>query len=341
MTARGSRHNRTGDEAVTTDDLPERIFVSASYRDTAAVKKLRRSLPAVEVISFPRAEPDPGRAVSDEIIPAILGCSGLIYLKGGASADSFWVGFERDYALRAGRQVFSYSPGTGTFRRDRSEPLPLSLTVIFHTSDEHRVRRLVRWMATERHFEIDDSCMRSTLGGFTGKIVVQMEELLFKGGNVLWLMGAGNARIAQTFYSEEFVDYLVDDPDNDWLEDEWREFLEKVHAGDEEWSYDGEDEYCDESGAYYSKRDFVRDCYDNICAVFARMDPELRSDWMLLPWAAPEIAAEGGRGRVNRVIDLYDGTDGTDLNWNRVDDLIIALYQVLSTGSGPQVEFRG
>ena len=44
-------------------DLPKRCFASASYRDGAAVKKLRRSLPGdVEVITFPRAEPDPGRA---------------------------------------------------------------------------------------------------------------------------------------------------------------------------------------------------------------------------------------------------------------------------------------
>ena len=99
MSARGSSHRDAAGEKVEASDLRRRCFVSASYRDKAAVKKLRRSLPnEVEVITFPRAEPDPGRAVSSEIIPTILDCPGLVYLTRGASEESFWVGFERDHA---------------------------------------------------------------------------------------------------------------------------------------------------------------------------------------------------------------------------------------------------
>ena len=318
------------------EDLPKRCFISHSYKDTAAMTKLRRSLPDdVELVSFPRAEPNPRQAVSNEIIPKILDCPGLVYLTGGGSSKSFWVSFERDYALRSGRDVFAYTPTNGSFRRDQSPPIQLALTVMFHQSDEDHIRRLTSWMARERHFDLDESQLRSTFGGFTGDILVAMEELLIYGGVVLWLVGVGNTRIVDAFYSDEFVDYLLE-AESDSLEDKWQDFLERQHDedGDNDWYYNGEDEYySEEYGSYYSKRNFIEDLYLNVDQVFVRIDPELPSDWRLLPWGALEIIAEGGTIGLDsnyRMIDLYDGMDGEDFNWNRVDDLIIALYEILS-----------
>lgn len=317
------------------EDIPKRCFISHSYKDTAAMRKLRRSMPDdVELVSFPRAEPNPRQAVSNEIIPKILDCPGLVYLTGSASSKSFWVSFERDYALRSGREVFAYNPASGLFRRDHSPPVQLVLTIIFHQSDQDHVRRLTSWMAKERHFEINESDLRSTFGGFTGDILVTMEELLINGGVVLWLMGSGNTRIASAFYSDEFVDYL-EEAESELLEDDWQDLLARKHAedGDNDWHYDGEDEYYNkEDGSYYSKRNFIEDLYLKVDQVIARIDPNLRPDWRLLPWVAPEIIAESETIDLSPeyiMIDLYDGTDGKDFNWNRVDDLIIALYDRL------------
>jgi hypothetical protein len=327
------KKGRSTGDIVRLEDLPKRCFISHSYKDTAAMKKLRRSLPDdVELVTFPRAEPNPRQAVSNEIIPKILDCPGLVYLTGGASSKSFWVSFERDYALRSGRDVFAYNPTNGSFRRDHSPPIRLALTVMFHQSDEDHVRRLTSWMARERHFKLDESDLRSTFGGFTGDILVAMEELLINGGVVLWLMGAGSTKIADAFYSDEFVDYLLEEAESDSLEDGWQDFLARQHDqdGDNDGSYDGEDEYYnEEDGSHYSKRDFIEDLYLNVDQVIARIDPHLPSDWRLLPWGALEIIAESGTvdlGPEYRMIDLYDGTGGEDFNWNRVDDLIIALY---------------
>ena len=110
--------------------------------------------------------------MSDDIIPKILDCPGLIYLTGGASGRSFWVSFERDYGLRANRKVFSYNPNRGSFQRDASSPLPLDVEVIFHISDQERVEKLLSWMETERHFKIARGRLRSSRGGFTGDIII-------------------------------------------------------------------------------------------------------------------------------------------------------------------------
>ena len=301
------------------------------------MEKLRRSLPDdVEIVIFPRLEPEPKQAVSNEIIPKILDCPGLIYLTGGASKKSFWVSFERDYALRSSRQVFAYSPDSGSFRQDHSDPIQLALTVMYHMNDDAQVRRLISWMAEKRHFEIGESELRSRLGGFTGDILVGMEELLLDGGIVLWLMSLRSTKIASAFYSDQFVDYLLYDSESDTLEDMWRDFLARKHYedGNHDWYYDGEDEYHSQfNGSYYSKRDYIEDFYLYVDQVFARIDPELSPDWKIPPWGPLRAMANYGVDDVDSkdiMIDLFDGMQEVDFNWNRVDDLIIALYERLS-----------
>lgn len=322
-------------ESVRLEDLPKRCFISHSYRDTAAKNKLLGILPGdVEPVIFPRLEPDLGQAVSDKIIPKILGCPGLIYLTGGFSSASFWVAFERDYALRSGRQVFSFDPASGSFQRDRSAPIELALTVMFHPSDEGRVRRLISWMAKERYFKIDESNLRSTFGGFTGDILGAMEQLLTNGGVVLWLMGVLTTKVASTFYSDQFVDFLLE-PGSDTLYDMWQDYVarQRDEYGDEHRDYVEEDDP-------FSKRNFIKQLYPNVDQIFARIDPGLPADWSFIPFIsrdALEFIAEGGTadlGPAYQMKDLYEGMPGDEFNWNRIDDLIIALYEVLSDERG-------
>jgi hypothetical protein len=244
----------------------------------------------VEAVIFPRQEPNPELAVSNNIIVKILDCPGLIYLKGGASEKSFWVSFERDYALRSNRVVFAYDPKRRRLTRDTSSPLPLDIAVVSHRADTERVERLLSWMADERHFVIDRERLYSNFGGFTGDIMLTMEEILKYGGVVLWMMGRGSQAIADQFYSEDFLDYI------------------REYSAFDSGPLDNDD--LDEDD----------DPYRHVYSVFARIDPE---------WEPPHLDAELAEfaPASYNSIDLYEGlSDSSSYNWNRVDDLIIRLY---------------
>src|SRR4051812_13664879 len=108
--------------------LPDKCFISHAYADAAARERLIRDLPDdVRPIVFPPIHAKPHEFVSKPLIEAILGCEGLIYFRGGASDKSFWVAFERDYALRSGKPVFSYDIRTSELSRDSDKPLDLAV----------------------------------------------------------------------------------------------------------------------------------------------------------------------------------------------------------------------
>ena len=89
--------------------LPQKCFISHSYKDAGARERLLAQLPkGVEPFVFPPIVVFPEEMVSNKLLDAINACSGLIYLQGGASTQSFWVALERDYALRQRKPVFRY-----------------------------------------------------------------------------------------------------------------------------------------------------------------------------------------------------------------------------------------
>jgi TIR domain len=138
-----------------TSDLPENCFISHSYRDAEARKCLLTKLPAqVRPIIFPPITVPPEQFISNELIHALLRCDGLIYLQGGASARSFWVAFERDYALRAGKKIFAYDPTTDELRQDTSAPLHLPIFPSYSRQDAARVGQMLGFMKTERYFDV-------------------------------------------------------------------------------------------------------------------------------------------------------------------------------------------
>src|SRR5262245_22510508 len=99
-------------------DLPRRCFISHSYQDAAERTRLLELLPRyVEAVVFPPITAHPDQFVSSKLVEAIVGCEGLIYIDGSASARSFWVSFERDFALRASRQVYAFDPTTESLVR--------------------------------------------------------------------------------------------------------------------------------------------------------------------------------------------------------------------------------
>ena len=135
--------------------LPAKCFISHSYADTAARERLLRILPAsVEPLIFPPIQAKPDEFVSKPLIEAILACDGLIYLRGGASDRSFWVAFERDYALRSGKPVFCYDVGRSELSPDTDKPLDLAMFPSYHGGDRERVRQICQFLDKKRNFDV-------------------------------------------------------------------------------------------------------------------------------------------------------------------------------------------
>jgi hypothetical protein len=136
-------------------DLPEKCFISHSYSDEIALRDLLQSLPShVEPFIFPPINATPDQTVSNELVSAILSCPGLIYLGGWPSSKSFWVTFERDYALRAGKQVYEFYGGKSPFRRDTAIPPKLAVFPSFSRTDSDVVDRVLTFMRNDRFFEL-------------------------------------------------------------------------------------------------------------------------------------------------------------------------------------------
>ena len=143
-----------GSAAVNTS-LPEKCFISHSYADGAARERFIGNLPdGVSPFVFPPIQARPHEFVSKPLIEAILGCDGLIYFRGGASDKSFWVAFERDYALRSGKAVFSYDIATSELSPDTGRPLDLAVFASYNRNDSKRVRHICEFLGQERNFDV-------------------------------------------------------------------------------------------------------------------------------------------------------------------------------------------
>jgi hypothetical protein len=101
------------------DALPRTCFVSHSYEDEYLVPSLRKVLPQhVALVVFSPIKVPPDQRVSDDLVAAILKCSGLIYINTINSTNSVWVNFECDFALRNGLSVYSFNPSTAEISRE-------------------------------------------------------------------------------------------------------------------------------------------------------------------------------------------------------------------------------
>ncbi|MCA8901328.1 MAG: hypothetical protein KDA53_08755 [Hyphomonas sp.] len=138
------------------DELrPGKYFLSHSYEDTSVAAQLKSTLPErVEPYVFPAIEVSPLEFVSNTLIGAIIACDALIYVRGGPSDHSFWVSFEREFALKLAKPVYEY-------RKSRRQITPIVRSPInpkvFYSAaleDYHRLDHLRRFMSEHRNFEI-------------------------------------------------------------------------------------------------------------------------------------------------------------------------------------------
>lgn len=130
-------------------------FISHSYKDKAVQERMVKQLPrGVRPYIFPPIMVRPDQMVSNNLIKAILQCDSMIYLDKGYSAASFWVAFERDYALRAGKPLYRYDPATESLERVEIPPLQLPIFSQFSSADYAELEKLFAIMKRDRFFDL-------------------------------------------------------------------------------------------------------------------------------------------------------------------------------------------
>ncbi|MEM9387513.1 MAG: hypothetical protein AAGA68_20830 [Pseudomonadota bacterium] len=284
--------------------LPQSVFVSHAYDDEEVVESLvailHEAAPHVRPKIFARLEPDPDSAVSDGIVGEILACDGLIYLERGASADSLWVNFERDYGRRTARRVFAYDPQAKVLRPDQGRPVSLNVTVMTSPHTASIAGALLDWLANERGFQLR---RRSTVVNMK-EIPDLLASVLFDGAVTLWLL---DERLGATAHlSFDLEDELLED-DLDWR-------IQNHGAG----RYD------------YDLRDYPSWLLQH--SMFARVDPSFTLTTSEDPQVQAFISSEYFIERqfaVGYGVDLISTAEGDVFDWRRADDLIVRLTLML------------
>lgn len=180
---------------------PGKYFISHSYGDAPVRDRLINHLPPGMVpFVFPPISVRPEEFVSNHLIEAILACDGLIHLQGGNSATSFWVAFERDFALRMGVPVFAAAPGTLVIRRDWSEPLDLVLYISYAREDAKQAERIANFLGHERHFNavILSKDIPPTID-WIRQIQGEITDSIYRGGYqvVLWSKYSSSSKVVE------------------------------------------------------------------------------------------------------------------------------------------------
>lgn len=203
-----------------TAELPPRCFISHSYQDEAALARLIDLLPAgTRPFVFPPIRVNPNRMITNDLIEAILAQDGVIVLEEGASASSFWVAFERDYALRSGRPVFSFTPSTGRIAPLAASPMALPIFPSLSRRDHAAVTGILDVMRQERYFELSVPDEEMSAGPFLRDDMINqtLYRALNTGGYVVvfWSKNAAESKLVRRELERGFQYFPSEDPDYD------------------------------------------------------------------------------------------------------------------------------
>jgi len=138
-------------------DISHKVFISHSSKDEEARAFLISKLNArgIDPYFFPAIKLPPNKINGTELIEAILQHDALIYMKGGFSERSFWVAFERDYAIRAKKEVYSFDPSTLKIEKSRLYPIQLPIFLSSTDSDIKRLDDLLKFLEG-RFFDLQE-----------------------------------------------------------------------------------------------------------------------------------------------------------------------------------------
>ncbi|MBX3061886.1 MAG: toll/interleukin-1 receptor domain-containing protein [Anaerolineae bacterium] len=180
-------------------DLPLKLgtyFISHSYKDESARQDLIQRLPnGITPFIFPAIN-DPSRLVSNYLISSIREKDGIIVIEEGYSSASFWVAFERDYALQIGKPVYSYRPSDRSIREILDPPLDLNIFATYIHREREIVSDVMTILQQERNIKIYDS-QNLTLGeSFQNAINFGIRSTIEAGGYALvfWSASAASSK---------------------------------------------------------------------------------------------------------------------------------------------------
>ena len=144
-----------------------RYFISHSYRDAAARDALVAKLPPhVAPFIFPEIVVTPEQRVSDDLVREVRKSQGLVYLDGGESAASFWVAFERRFALGLGMPVIAFDPISRRFAKSTASAVDPPCSFVWNQAnarDSGIVQAVSRWLISERRLDLTSSLPRTGL----------------------------------------------------------------------------------------------------------------------------------------------------------------------------------
>ncbi|MBN2155490.1 MAG: hypothetical protein JW776_05570 [Candidatus Lokiarchaeota archaeon] len=125
-----------------------KVFISYSYKDEIARSELISKLNGrgINPYVFPPITVSPNRLNSNDLIESILHHDSMIYIKGEYSDKSFWVVFERDYAMRAHKEVYSFDPSTMKIEKSRLPLLDLPIFPCYIHEDYKKIEAVFEFM---------------------------------------------------------------------------------------------------------------------------------------------------------------------------------------------------
>lgn len=175
-------------EGRATEQIPHHVFVSYFFRAPETRDRILAALPDNVVPDIPEvALPDPASRISDYVVPRIERSDALIFSSDPVTWLSFWVPFERDVAIEAGKTVFGYMPEQGTFHRYLAHPLRIPLMALWSREDQGQVAPIIRFMREERRCRLLND--GETLSGSKQITTTGRLEELWSGGGypvVFW-----------------------------------------------------------------------------------------------------------------------------------------------------------
>jgi hypothetical protein len=137
-------------------NFSKKYFVTHSHNDEEAyallIKKLRNR--GMEPFEFPPIKSHPENMDCTSLIEAILDHIALVYIQNEYSDHTFWVAFQRDYALRAHKQVYSFDPVAFKIDKSRVPPLKLPIFPSYYSLDKDRLHDLFTFMRN-RHIDLN------------------------------------------------------------------------------------------------------------------------------------------------------------------------------------------
>ena len=175
-------------EVFAPDGKPVKLKDAIDYAKDP-ISLFKKQLPNdVELYIFdPIEELHRSQFVSNDLIAEMLKCDGLIYIADGASSRSFWVAFERDYALRSQKQVYAFHSANQTVALFNGAPLNLAIYPSIAYPVQQAARSLINYMADERYFKfwLDDYGLVGSTQGFIKWLESGMSEHIDIGGYVI------------------------------------------------------------------------------------------------------------------------------------------------------------